>query len=115
MTEEFGLEGLISTSCDVYSYGILLMETFTRVKPIDEMFSEDMTMTRWIKESLPNAISDVIDANLLKPEEEYLKAVVLKCVSSIVELALSCSAESPDERINMKDVLVALKKLNFGI
>ncbi|CAL5412546.1 unnamed protein product [Camellia sinensis] len=110
---EFGLEGLVSTSCDVYSYGILLMETFTRVKPIDEMFSEDMTMTRWIKKSLPNAISNVIDANLLKPKEEYLKAVVLQCISSIMELALSCSAESPDERINMKDVLVTLKKVKL--
>ncbi|CAL5391092.1 unnamed protein product [Camellia sinensis] len=74
---EFGLEGLISTACDVHSYGILLMETFTRVKPTDEMFFEDMTMRRWIRESLPNAISHVIDANLLKPEEEHLTAVCI--------------------------------------
>ncbi|THG19874.1 hypothetical protein TEA_014519 [Camellia sinensis var. sinensis] len=104
---EFGLEGLVSTSCDVYSYGILLMETFTRVKPTDEMFFEDMTMKRWMRESLPNAISHVIDANLLKPEEEHLTVVVLQCVSSIMELALSCSAESSEERMNMKDVLKA--------
>ncbi|CAL5395123.1 unnamed protein product [Camellia sinensis] len=110
---EFGLEGLVSTSCDVYSYGILLMETFTRVKPTDEMFFEDMTMKRWIRESLPNAISDVIDANLFKPEEEHLTTVVLQCVSSIMELALSCSAESPEERINMKDVLATLKKVKL--
>ncbi|KAL7205006.1 hypothetical protein ACSBR2_018014 [Camellia fascicularis] len=110
---EFGLEGLVSTSCDVYSYGILLMETFTRVKPTDEIFFEDMTMTRWMKESLPNAISHVIDANLLKPEEEHLTAVVLQCVSSIMELALSCSAESSEERINMKDVLATLKKVKL--
>ncbi|KAL7251302.1 hypothetical protein ACSBR1_013189 [Camellia fascicularis] len=110
---EFGLEGLVSTSCDVYSYGILLMETFTRVKPTDEMFFEDMTMKRWMRESLPNAISDVIDANLLKPEEEHLTTVVLQCVSSIMELALSCSAESPEERINMKDVLATLKKVKL--
>ncbi|THF99759.1 hypothetical protein TEA_005396 [Camellia sinensis var. sinensis] len=110
---EFGLEGLVSTSCDVYSYGILLMETFTRVKPIDEMFSEDMTIKRWMKESLPNAISQVIDANLLKPEEEYLKVVVLQCVSSIMELALSCSVESPNDRINMKDILATLKKIKL--
>ncbi|KAL7243044.1 hypothetical protein ACSBR1_015453 [Camellia fascicularis] len=63
---EFRLEGLVSISCDVYSYGILLMETFTRVKPTDEMFFEDMTMKHWIRESLPNAISHVVDVNLLK-------------------------------------------------
>ncbi|CAL5346391.1 unnamed protein product [Camellia sinensis] len=110
---EFGLEGLVSTSCDVYSYGILLMETFTRVKPTDEMFFEDMTMKHWIRDSLPNAISHVIDANLLKPEKEHLTAVVLQCVSSIMELALSCSAESSEERMNMKDVLATLKKVKL--
>ncbi|KAL7250506.1 hypothetical protein ACSBR1_012508 [Camellia fascicularis] len=110
---EFGLEGLVSTSCDVYSYGILLMETFTRVKPTNEMFFEDMTMKRWVRESLPNAISHVIDANLLKPEEEHLTVVVLQCVSSIMELALSCSAESSEERMNMKDVLATLKKVKL--
>ncbi|XP_028122555.1 probable LRR receptor-like serine/threonine-protein kinase At3g47570 [Camellia sinensis] len=110
---EFGLEGLVSTGCDVYSYGILLMETFTRVKPIDEMFFEDMTMKRWIRESLPNAISHVIDADLLKLEEEHLTAVVLQCVSSIMELALSCSAESFEERMNMKDVLSTLKNVKL--
>ncbi|KAL7212367.1 hypothetical protein ACSBR2_015117 [Camellia fascicularis] len=110
---EFGLEGLVSTSCDVYSYGILLMETFTRVKPTNEMFFEDMTMKRWVRESLPNAISHVIDANLLKPEDEHLTTVVLQCVSSIMELALSCSAESSEERMNMKDVLVTLKKVKL--
>ncbi|KAL7185307.1 hypothetical protein ACSBR2_027273 [Camellia fascicularis] len=110
---EFGLEGLVSTSCDVYSYGILLMETFTKVKPTNEMFFEDMTMKRWIKESLPNAISHVIDANLIKPEEEHLTTVILQCVSSIMELALSCSAESSEERMNMKDVLATLKKVKL--
>ncbi|CAL5342987.1 unnamed protein product [Camellia sinensis] len=110
---EFGLEGLVSTSCDVYSYGILLMETFTKVKPTNEMFFEDMTMKRWIKESLPNAISHVIDASLIKPEEEHLTAVILQCVSSIMELALSCSAESSEERMNMKDVLATLKKVKL--
>ncbi|KAK2972162.1 hypothetical protein RJ640_029200 [Escallonia rubra] len=35
---EYGLGGSVSTSCDVYSYEIMLMETFTGKKPTDEMF-----------------------------------------------------------------------------
>uniref|UniRef100_A0A5B7BAY1 non-specific serine/threonine protein kinase n=1 Tax=Davidia involucrata TaxID=16924 RepID=A0A5B7BAY1_DAVIN len=109
---EYGLEGLVSTRCDVYSYGIMLMETFTRRKPTDEIFAGDLSLKDWIYESLPNAIIQVIDANLLRPEEEHLVARV-QCVSSIMELALNCSAESPHERIRMKDALAALKKIRL--
>ncbi|XP_028076456.1 probable LRR receptor-like serine/threonine-protein kinase At3g47570 [Camellia sinensis] len=39
IASEFGLEGLVSISCDVYSYGILLMETFTRLTALLVKFS----------------------------------------------------------------------------
>ncbi|KAM7519032.1 hypothetical protein LguiB_017994 [Lonicera macranthoides] len=31
---------------DVYSYDVLLMETLTRKKPTDEMFSDEMAIRR---------------------------------------------------------------------
>ncbi|KAL8507859.1 hypothetical protein ACS0TY_018415 [Phlomoides rotata] len=42
---EYGLEGLVSTRCDVYSYGVMLMETFTRKRPNDDMFGGDLSLT----------------------------------------------------------------------
>ncbi|XP_047262796.1 receptor kinase-like protein Xa21 isoform X1 [Capsicum annuum] len=106
---EYGSVGLVSRRCDVYSYGIMLMETFTRKKPYDEMFQENLNMRIWVSNSLPVAPDDIIDDTLLEPEDiDFEKK--LHCVSSILELALNCTAESPNERPNMKDVLANIKK-----
>ena len=70
MTAEYGSEGLVSTKCDVYSFGIMLMETFTRTGPTDAKFIGGLSLKRWVEESLPNTVSWVEDTNLLRPEEE---------------------------------------------
>ncbi|KAL2489368.1 putative LRR receptor-like serine/threonine-protein kinase [Forsythia ovata] len=112
---EYGLEGSVSIRCDVYSYGIMLMEVFTRMKPSSEIFSGELSLRSWINDSMPNAITRIIDSNLLGPEEEEDYTKKLKCLSSIMELALNCSMESANERVNMKDVVVALKKIRFQL
>ena len=65
----------------MYSYDILLMETFTRKNPTDETFTEEMSLKCWVKQSLPQ----------------------------------HCTAESLEERINIRDVVTTLEnvKLKF--
>ena len=46
------------------------METFTRRKPTNEMLSGDMTLKDWINASWPDAVSEVIHANLMRLEED---------------------------------------------
>ncbi|PHT37712.1 hypothetical protein CQW23_21285 [Capsicum baccatum] len=106
---EYGSLGLVSTKFDVYSYCILLMEAFTSKKPYDEMFQENLTMRSWVCSSTPE---DITDATLLKPEEiEFNK--MLCCASSVVELALNFTSGSPNERMNMNDVLEITKKIKL--
>ncbi|CAL9015670.1 unnamed protein product [Prunus brigantina] len=114
---EYGLEGMVSTRGDVYSFGILVMETFTIRKPTDEMFGGEMNIKQWIANSLvlPYAkIDDVVDANLLgiETEQEDDDHVMKRdCISAIMRLALTCCAESPEGRISMKEVVATLNKI----
>ncbi|XP_038721955.1 probable LRR receptor-like serine/threonine-protein kinase At3g47570 [Tripterygium wilfordii] len=110
MAPEYGSEGIVSTRCDVYAFGILLMETFTRKKPTDEMFVAEMNLKSWVRVSLAHALTEVVDANLLKREDIHFVAKS-NCISSIMELALACTEDSPKDRINMSDALVMLKKI----
>ncbi|MFQ6652268.1 hypothetical protein Gotur_024214 [Gossypium turneri] len=109
MAPEFGSAGLVSIKSDVYSYGIVLIETFTKKKPTDNVFVEEETMRHWMESSLPKGAIEIADVDLLR-EDEYI-VVKANCISSIMELALNCSAELPEERKDMKDVVAELKKI----
>ncbi|KAH9722986.1 protein kinase domain-containing protein [Citrus sinensis] len=109
MAPEYGSEGIVSAKCDVYSYGVLLMETFTRKRPTDEMFTGEMSLRRWVKESLPHGLTEVVDANLVREEQAF--SAKMDCILSIMDLALDCCIESPDMRINVTDAAAKLKKI----
>ena len=111
---EFGLEGFVSTKCDVYSFGIMIMEVFTRTIPSDKMFGENLDMKNWVKDSMPNALSNVIDPNLLSSASESF-ADIMVCISSIMEVALNCTRESAKERSNIGDVVASLKKIKLQL
>ncbi|XP_070031377.1 probable LRR receptor-like serine/threonine-protein kinase At3g47570 [Nicotiana tomentosiformis] len=106
---EYGLEGIVSKRSDVYSYGIMLLETFTKKKPNDEMFG-DLNLRSFVHNSLPDELNKIIDANLLTLDEENLSQK-LQCVSAIMELAMNCTANIAAERMNMTNVVAALKKI----
>ena len=91
---EYGSDGLISTKGDTYSYGITLMEVFARKKPMDKMFSGDLTLKSWVEYSLADSLLEVVDANLLKREDEDF-ATKLSCLSTIITLALACTSNLP--------------------
>ncbi|KAL2513429.1 LRR receptor-like serine/threonine-protein kinase FLS2 [Abeliophyllum distichum] len=111
MAPEYGTEGIVSISGDVYSYGVMLLEMYTRKKPTDKKFGEEMSLKSWVSHSLDeNTITEVVDTNLLGREEENF-AKKDQCVSSILALAIECLTESPTERITMREVVVRLQKI----
>ncbi|KAM3306677.1 hypothetical protein P3S67_013547 [Capsicum chacoense] len=112
IAQEYGMNGLVSTKCDVYSYGIMLLETLIRRKPNE--FEGDLSLKQWVSYSLPKAVMDVVDANLVKPIGKGLQKE-LDVVASILKVALDCCAESPARRTNMKDVVAMPQKIKIQL
>ncbi|KAE8706117.1 putative Leucine-rich repeat protein kinase family protein [Hibiscus syriacus] len=111
MAPDYGIDGIVSTKGDVYSFGILLMETVTRKKPTDEMFTGERSLKSWVKESISSTLlNQVVDMNLLSTNGREHSAAN-NCTLSILQVALECSAESPDERLNTKEIVTKLEKI----
>ncbi|PHT82928.1 hypothetical protein T459_11371 [Capsicum annuum] len=102
----------VSTKCDVYSYGVMLLETFTRRKPNE--YEGDLSLKQWVSYSLPESLMDVVDANLVTTTGNRLQKE-LDIVASIMKVALDCCAESPARRTNMKDVVGMLQKIKIQL
>ncbi|KAA8538460.1 hypothetical protein F0562_027994 [Nyssa sinensis] len=60
----------VSTSGDVYSYGILLLEMFTGKRPTDEMFSDGLNLHNYVKMALPERVEVIADPILIQQGEE---------------------------------------------
>ncbi|TYI41927.1 hypothetical protein ES332_A01G061100v1 [Gossypium tomentosum] len=114
MAPEYGIEGIVSSKGDVYSFGILLMEIITRKKPTDEIFEGERSLKSWVIESISSSRNQVVDPKLLSTTgREHLK--VKNCALSILQVGLECSVELPNERLHMKEVVTKLKKIKVKL
>ena len=88
---------------------------FTRKKPTDDMFNEEMSLKEWVSGALEaNAINQVLAPALLSEEDGHF---IMKhnWMISVFELAMKCLAVLPNERINMIEAAATLKKIKAEV
>ena len=111
---EYGLGNEMTSSGDVYSYGILLLEVMTGKKPTDDIFNDGLNLHKFAYMALPDHVNDVIDGDILKfhqDDENAMKTMVAntkiieECVASTIKIGVLCSTDSPPRRMDIKDVV----------
>ncbi|XP_077217118.1 LRR receptor-like serine/threonine-protein kinase EFR [Tasmannia lanceolata] len=124
---EYGMGGKASTSGDIYSYGILLLEMFTGKRPTDDMFKDGLSLHQFAKMALPERVMEIADPQfLLEEDDEDIdirkncsneRSRIHNCLVSVVRIGVLCSNESPRERMDMSDVVEemhAIRELYLG-
>ena len=63
---EYGVGNEVSIYNDIYSYGILLLEMFTRKMPTHNIFQDSFNLHDFVRATLPERIIDIVDLILLR-------------------------------------------------
>lgn len=110
---EYGEGGPVSTAGDVYSFGVLLLEMLIGRNPTEYMFKDGLTLHTFVEMAFPERVMDVIDSNLIAVAVMEINAFnkMHECLVSIIEVGLTCSKQSPAERMPMEDVACQLHKI----
>ncbi|CAN1347029.1 Probable LRR receptor-like serine/threonine-protein kinase At3g47570 [Linum perenne] len=102
---EYGTGNEVSIQGDVYSYGILLLEMFTGMRPTDANLPQGLSLHKLVENALLHKgnKSHGISGNDSKHHsirEESFEEVL----TNILEVGVACSSDLPQERFSISEV-----------
>ncbi|KAH0714903.1 hypothetical protein KY284_007808 [Solanum tuberosum] len=103
---EYATGNTFSTYGDIYSYGILLLETFTGRSPSDEIFKDGLNLHDFVKRAIPEQVKDISDPKLVYDERgRLINNKTMECLTLIIRVGIACSVESAKDRMDIANVV----------
>nr|GME17736.1 probable LRR receptor-like serine/threonine-protein kinase At3g47570 [Ipomoea batatas] len=119
---EYGMGNEFSTSGDMYSYGILLLEIFTGKSPTDDIFANGLNLHEYVKIALPHRVMEIADPTLLYRKEDSSSKrsqispdKVIEILLSVLGIGIACSVNSSSERMNACTAMNKLRTIKANL
>ncbi|GKC96255.1 hypothetical protein Tco_1161697, partial [Tanacetum coccineum] len=84
----------------------------TGKKPTDDMFSDGLSLHKFAYMALPDHVVDVIDDDTIVLQSTEANAnKVEKCLVATIKIGVSCSVDSPPQRMKIEIVVNELQRI----
>ncbi|OAE22352.1 hypothetical protein AXG93_1024s1200 [Marchantia polymorpha subsp. ruderalis] len=112
---EYAWASLASTKGDVFSFGIVLLETLTARKPYENWDVEEGqpgSLVEVVRSAYPDKIMSILDANMVALE--LVGGLYRQEVTLVMKIGLLCTQDDPRNRPDMIDVLNMLTEIKIA-
>lgn len=97
----------MTEKCDVYSYGVVLLELLCRKLSVDPSFEEGLDIVSWVRNLQNNNGVYCLDEKILSWDMDEQTMV-----QSLMDLALRCTENDAKLRPSMRDMVGSLINLH---
>lgn len=97
-----------------------MLEMLIGKRPSDDMFKINLNLHQYAKMALPERVMEIVDRRLLSEEIEVIRnyenhneirSIMHESLVSLMKIGVSCSVESPKERMELKDIIIEMHKV----
>ena len=121
---EYGAGNMVTTHGDIYSYGVLVLETITGKRPTDSESRHGLGLREYVDRALHNStLMDAVDTQLSMNLDNELHVMsdassykrMADCIVSLLTLGVSCTQESPSRRMPTGDIIKELHAIKDSL
>lgn len=101
---EYAYTMKVTEKCDIYSFGVVLLELVTGRSPVQPL-DQGGDLVTWVRRSIQKTmpISGIFDHRL-----DLSRRTTIREMSLVLKIALFCTSTSPPERPTMREVTAML-------